>query len=78
MLSQRFKERDLLKVDSKTSESGEGEAERESEEGCVPATCPGLTWDSVTYTDIFKFNQDLEKTEVSSNALSLAWPGLAC
>ena len=68
MLSQRYKERDLLKVDSKTSEPAEGEAEKEEESGCVPASCPGLTWDSVSYTDIFKFNQDLEKTEVS-NAL---------
>ena len=60
-------------MDSKTSEPAEGEAEKEQEGGCVPASCPGLTWDSVSYTDIFKFNQDLEKTEVSN---AVHWPGL--
>ena len=71
LLSQRFKERDLLNVDSKSPEPGEEEPQPESDGGCTSASCPGLTWDAVSYTNIFKFNQDLEKTEVAS-------PGLSC
>ena len=77
LLSQRFKERDLLKVESKTSEPEEEEQRGAEMEGCTPASCPGLTWDRVSYTNIFKFNQDLEKNEVR-NAFSLPRRGLAC
>ena len=75
LLSQRFKERDLLNVDSKSPEPGEEEPRAESEGGCSSASCPGLTWDAVSYTNIFKFNQDLEKTEVRNECTlsGLAW-----
>ena len=77
LLSQRFEERDLLNVDSKTSDPVEEESGRELTGGCGPSSCPGMTWDAVSYSNIFKFNADLEKTEVR-NALSLSGPGLAC
>ena len=73
LLSQSFKERDLLQVDSQSSEP----SEEGLGEGCVPVSCPGMTWDGVSYTNIFKFNQDLEKNEVR-NAFSLPRRGLAC
>ena len=63
-------------MDSKSSEPVEDQTGGELE-GCGPVSCPGLTWDTVTYTNIFKFNQDLEKNEVR-NAFSLPWLGLAC
>ena len=60
-LSQRFQERELLKVECKSSEEGEGEVRRETS---LTATTPGLTWDTINYTNIFTFNQNLEKTQV--------------
>ena len=60
-LSQRFQERELLKVESKSETEGAEEANREVG---VTATTPGLTWDSINYNNIFTFNQHLEKAEV--------------
>ena len=43
--------------------SAEDDLEPETRNSVV-STTPGITWDNITYKNIFKFNHGLERSEV--------------
>ena len=65
-LNQRFKERDLLVLESdhENLDTVTEMCDIVSAGAAVSATTPGVTWDNVAYKNIFKFNHRMERSEV--------------